>query len=167
MHDNILTGLCKTSWERTGQIPPGNYEYIDVKVAGTRYIIEVFFNGEFEIARPTKTYTSLLGLLPFNFVGKLDELNKIAKIMCKAIKLSLHHVEMHVPPWRTYGYVKAKWSSAYRRLTNARDSDDRRAMTDDIYSPLHVMRALSCRRNLVDKVGARVGNLAMALSEIR
>ncbi|CAK9184869.1 unnamed protein product [Ilex paraguariensis] len=109
------TGLCKSKWEKTGRYPSGNYEYIDVNVAGTRYIVEVFLAGEFKIARPTDHYTSLLNFFPLVFVGKIDELKQVVRLMCNAIKKSMKTMDMHVPPWRRHGYLQARWFSSYKR----------------------------------------------------
>lgn len=164
-------GLCKSKWEKMGQISSGNYEYVDANVAGTRYIIEVSLAGQFEIARPSKSYTLLLELLPPIFVGNIEELSQISKIMCKAIKMSLKNMEMHMPPWRRYEYVKAKWSSCYRRTVNQvseekpldsnQVSTKKRALVG--FSALLATSSYYCRENLVSKVG----HLAMAINGIR
>lgn len=155
-----------------GQISSGNYEYIDVNVAGTRYIIEVFLAGQFEIVRPSETYTSLLELIPPIYVGKIEELKQIGEIMCNALKMSLKNMEMHVPPWRRYGYVKAKWSTSYKRTINEisekelQDSDQVSAKKRALVA-LPVTSSYKCRDIFVSKVGFRVGHLAIAINEIR
>ncbi|KAJ7946370.1 DUF506 family protein [Quillaja saponaria] len=60
-------GLCKSKWERIGRFPAGDYEYVDVNFSGKRYIVEVSLAREFEIARPTNQYSSLLDVLPSDF----------------------------------------------------------------------------------------------------
>lgn len=156
-----------------GQISSGNYEYIDVNVAGTRYIIEVFLAGQFEIVRPSETYTSLLELIPPIYVGKIEELKQIGEIMCNALKMSLKNMEMHVPPWRRYGYVKAKWSTSYKRTINEisekelQDSDQVSANKKRALVALPVTSSYKCRDIFVSKVGFRVGHLAIAINEIR
>ncbi|XAR65719.1 hypothetical protein NMG60_11009917 [Bertholletia excelsa] len=111
-------GLCKSKWGRSEGFPSGSYEYVDVEVTGTRYIIEVNLAGEFEIARATEGYASLLGLFPPIFVGKVEELKQVVNLMCAAIKDSMGRVDMHAPPWRRRRYMTAKWFGPYRRTTN-------------------------------------------------
>ncbi|XP_021766667.1 uncharacterized protein LOC110731141 [Chenopodium quinoa] len=115
-------GLCKSRWEKTGRFPAGTYEYIDVNVGKTRYIVEVFLAGEFEIARPTSRYTSLVEMIPSILIIKNTQvLKQIIRIMSNAMKESLKHANMLVAPWRRNGYLQAKYSSPYKRTTN-RDS---------------------------------------------
>lgn len=94
----------------------GDYEYIDVVIQGERLVIDIEFRSEFEIARSTKTYKSVLQALPNIFVGKCDRLQKIISIVSEAAKQSLKKKGMPVPPWRQADYVKAKWLSPYTRL---------------------------------------------------
>ncbi|KAI3983762.1 hypothetical protein MKX01_001166 [Papaver californicum] len=109
-------GLCKSRWEKTGRFPAGTFEYVDVTVSGIRYIVEVFLAGEFTIARPTNRYTSLLDAFPQVFVGKPDQLKQVVRIMCGASKQSLKKNDMHIPPWRSNGYMQAKWYVCTREL---------------------------------------------------
>ncbi|MBA0646735.1 hypothetical protein Goklo_014678, partial [Gossypium klotzschianum] len=95
----------------------GEYEYIDVIIEGERLLIDIDFRSEFEIARSTKAYKSILQMLPFIFVGKTDRLQKIIAIVSEAVKQSLKKKGMHVPPWRKAEYVKAKWLSPHNRTT--------------------------------------------------
>ncbi|KAK2653013.1 hypothetical protein Ddye_012869 [Dipteronia dyeriana] len=111
-------GLCKSRWEKTGRFPAGSYEYVDMNVGAIRYIIEVNLAGEFEIARPTDGYESLLGVFHPIFFGKPEELKKIVRQMCAAVKESMMSVEMHMPPWRRNGYMQSKWFATYKRTTN-------------------------------------------------
>lgn len=93
----------------------GAYEYIDVIIQGERLIIDIDFRSEFEIARSTKTYKSILQTLPYIFVGKADRLQKIISIISEAAKQSLKKKGMHIPPWRKADYIKAKWLSPHPR----------------------------------------------------
>lgn len=112
-------GLCKSRWEKSGGKQAGEYEYIDVNDGETRYIVEVFLAGEFEIARPTDQYVSFLQLLPPIFVCKPDELKQIVRLISTAMKQSMKSMDMHVPPWRRNAYMQAKWFSSYKRTINA------------------------------------------------
>nr|GEW88706.1 hypothetical protein [Tanacetum cinerariifolium] len=111
-------GLCKSKWEKKGRLLSGDHEYIDVNVGGTRYIIIVTLLEEFEIARPTSSYASLLEILPQISALKVDELKEMVKVMSKAIKKSMKLTKMTVPPWRRSEYVQAKWFGSYKRTTN-------------------------------------------------
>ena len=86
-------------------------------IAGERLLIDVDFRSEFEIARSTKTYKSLLQTLPYIFVGKADRLQKIIAIVSDAAKQSLKKKGMPIPPWRKAEYIKAKWLSPHPRTT--------------------------------------------------
>ncbi|KAM7253961.1 hypothetical protein ACFE04_031643 [Oxalis oulophora] len=107
--------ICKSRWENSFSYPAGEYEYVDVIVKGERLIVDIDFRPEFEIARSTKQYKSILQLLPFLFVGKSDRLAKIISIVSEASKQSLKKRGMHLPPWRKEDYVKAKWLSPHPR----------------------------------------------------
>ncbi|XP_019164542.1 PREDICTED: uncharacterized protein LOC109160759 isoform X2 [Ipomoea nil] len=108
--------ICQSRWEKSACIPAGDYEYIDVVIQGERLVIDIEFRSEFEIARSTKTYKSVLQALPNIFVGKCDRLQKIISIVSEAAKQSLKKKGMPVPPWRQAEYVKAKWFSPYTRI---------------------------------------------------
>ncbi|KAL4588946.1 hypothetical protein LXL04_001846 [Taraxacum kok-saghyz] len=112
-------GLCKTRWEKTGRHPAGEYEYIDVLISSNRYIVEVSLGSEFTIARPTKTYQSLLEIIPIISVIKPNELKKMIRLMCNAMRASLKTRDMLISPWRKNGYMQSKWFGSYKRTTNA------------------------------------------------
>ncbi|KAK1560651.1 hypothetical protein Q3G72_029219 [Acer saccharum] len=109
------TCICKSHWDKTPSYPAGDYEYIDVVIEGQRLIIDIDFRSEFEIARSTKTFKSILQALPYIFVGKADRLQKIIAIVSEAAKQSLKKKGMHIPPWRKADYIKAKWLSPHAR----------------------------------------------------
>ncbi|XP_062085090.1 uncharacterized protein LOC133791181 [Humulus lupulus] len=107
--------ICKSRWEKSPSYPAGEYEYIDVIIDGERLIIDVDFRSEFEIARPTKTYKTILQTLPYIFIGKADRLQRIIPVVAEAAKQSLKKKGMPVPPWRKADYIKAKWLSSHTR----------------------------------------------------
>lgn len=116
---SICIGLCKSRWERFGKNTAGKYEYVDVKEGEkNRLIIETNLAGEFEIARPTTRYLSLLAQLPSVFVGTPEELKKLVRIMCFEIRRSMKRAKIPVPPWRRNGYMQAKWFGHYKRTSN-------------------------------------------------
>lgn len=112
-------GICKSRWEHIGGFPAGNYEYIDVIIDGERFFVDIDFRVQFEIARPTTVFDALLRVLPNVYVGKAERLKQVIKIMCDSSKKSLKKMGMHLPPWRKYRYMQAKWFGPYKRTTNA------------------------------------------------
>ncbi|XWS19336.1 hypothetical protein CRYUN_Cryun31cG0006500 [Craigia yunnanensis] len=163
-------GLCKSRWEKFGRHPAGSYEYVDVNVNGTRYIIEVNLAGEFEIARPTRSYTSLIDVFPQIFVGKPEELKQIVRLMCRAIRESMRSKDMKVPPWRRNGYMQAKWSGHYKRTTNEISAKNASQKNDAVATKRSVgfetLPTVShyCRDNFASKAGLKVGYLTAAFN---
>ncbi|MCL7045871.1 hypothetical protein MKW94_028428 [Papaver nudicaule] len=163
-------GLCKSRWEKTSRFPAGTYEYVDVIVSANRYIVEVFLSEEFTIARPTNRYTALLGVFPRIYVGKPDQLKHVVRIMCRAGKQSLNKNDMHIPPWRTNGYMQAKWLSLYKRTINSiagmvvsdSDSTGKRSVGfDAVPAPLKFyFRRDELERRRDVGIGKNVGKLA-------
>uniref|UniRef100_A0A2N9G6L7 Uncharacterized protein n=1 Tax=Fagus sylvatica TaxID=28930 RepID=A0A2N9G6L7_FAGSY len=113
--------ICKSRWEKSPSYPAGEYEYIDVIIEGERFLIDVDFRSEFEIARPTKTYKAILQTLPYIFVGKSDRLRRMIAIASEAAKQSLKKRGMHIPPWRKADYVNSKWLSPHPRSQTEKD----------------------------------------------
>lgn len=81
-------------------------------------IVDVDFRSEFEIARSTSSYKSILQCLPTIFVGKSDRLLPILSIATEASRLSLKKKGMHIAPWRKAEYMKSKWLSPHTRIEN-------------------------------------------------
>lgn len=105
------SSICKSKWDKTSSYPAGEYEFIDVIVEGERFVIDIDFRSEFEIARSTGTYKAILQSLPFVFVGKPERLRQIVSFVSEAAKQSLKKRGMHVPPWRKAEYMLSKWLS--------------------------------------------------------
>lgn len=108
----------------------GEYEYIDVifdngSGKSDRVIVDVDFQSQFEIARPTQSYLAALRCLPVLFIGSIDKLLQVLQVLAGAAKLSLKQNAMPLPPWRTLSYMKAKWMSPCERLSNAKTDDER------------------------------------------
>lgn len=115
--------VCKSRWDQATGYPSGDYEYIDVIVEGLmgkseRLIVDIDFRSQFQIARSTGHYGAVLNMLPVIFVGKEDRLQQIVGIVCDAARQSLKKEGLHIPPWRTSEYMRAKWLSPYKRTTN-------------------------------------------------
>ncbi|CAK9165018.1 unnamed protein product [Ilex paraguariensis] len=109
--------ICESRWEKSSSYPAGEYEYVDVIVEGERLLIDIDFRSEFEIARSTGNYKSILQSLPYIFVGKADRLQQIVSIVSEAAKQSLKKKGMHIAPWRKAEYIRNKWLSAHTRTT--------------------------------------------------
>ncbi|WP_411026173.1 hypothetical protein, partial [Salmonella sp. s58078] len=80
-------------------------------------IIDVDFRSEFEIARSTSSYKSILQSLPHIYVGGPGRLHQIVSIVSEAARQSLKKGGMHIPPWRKAEYMRAKWLSPHARIT--------------------------------------------------
>lgn len=119
-------GLCKARWNKTSSMVAGSYEYIDVVVAAapdaaeaTRYIVDVGFAGEFEVARPTEDYEAVRSALPEVLVARPDDVRKVVRAAASAARRSLKRRRLSVPPWRKRKFMIAKWLGPYRRTVNA------------------------------------------------
>ncbi|GMI93276.1 hypothetical protein like AT1G12030 [Hibiscus trionum] len=142
-------GLCKSRWDKSVRnLLSGAHEYVDVYTNGTRHIVEVNLVAQFEIARPTSSYASLLEIIPPIFVGKPEELKRVVKLMCKAMRESMKAKDMHLPPWRRNGYVQSKWFARYKRTVN-----------EVLIRPTI---SIDCRDNVAGKDGLKVGYLTAA-----
>lgn len=117
--NGLNAGICKSKWKKTDRIPAGEFEYIDILINNnTRYIIELNLTAQFQIAKQTKDYTALLDIFPNIYIAKVDEMKRVVRIMCAAIKVSLKSFDMPVAPWRRNGYMQVKWFGSYKRTTN-------------------------------------------------
>ncbi|KAL4387589.1 hypothetical protein GQ457_09G001050 [Hibiscus cannabinus] len=144
-------GLCKSRRDKLGRnLLSEAYEYVDVYTNGTRYIVEVNLVAQFEIARPTTSYASLLEIIPPIFVGKPEELRQVVKLMCKAMRESMKTEDMQLPPWRRSSYMLSKWFSRYKRTVSE--------------VPTAIRRTISfhCIDNFAGKDGWKVGYLTAA-----
>ncbi|KAK4799894.1 hypothetical protein SAY86_025259 [Trapa natans] len=120
--------ICKTKWNASGGLTAGSYEFIDVirplpspsdhQQEHIRYLVDLDFAGEFQIARPTEQYKKLLELLPQVFIGLGDDLKRIARAMAAAAKRSLKSRGLSLPPWKKNRYMQNKWLGPYRRTVN-------------------------------------------------
>ncbi|XP_021713914.1 uncharacterized protein LOC110682018 [Chenopodium quinoa] len=125
--EGICASLCHTSWVTTPSCPCGNYEYIEVckgddaKGRSQKLIVDIDFKSQFEVARPTQSYTQLTSKLPIIFVGNEDKLNRIISLLCSAAQESLKERGLHIPPWRRPTYMLSKWklsnSTCYNNLS--------------------------------------------------
>ncbi|KAL7603187.1 hypothetical protein Lser_V15G16732 [Lactuca serriola] len=166
-------GLCKSKWEKKGRLISGEYQYVDVNVAGTRYIVTISLSEEFETARPTDNYTSLLEILPQISVCKVEEMKEVVRIMCRAVKKTMNQRKMAVPPWKRREYVQAKWFGTYKRTTNefstknASDfSENKKKIEGFIWTPETCGRGYTY--DFVWKgFGSKIGSLTMIMNGAR
>uniref|UniRef100_A0A5B6YM71 Uncharacterized protein n=1 Tax=Davidia involucrata TaxID=16924 RepID=A0A5B6YM71_DAVIN len=120
------TAMCKSKWRSSPNIPSGEHTFLDVvdkssttaKKGEVRVIIELNFRAEFEMARASEEYKQLINRLPEVFVGKVERLHTLIKILCSAAKKCMKEKKMHMGPWRKHGYMQAKWLSTCERMTS-------------------------------------------------
>ncbi|KAF5959696.1 hypothetical protein HYC85_000905 [Camellia sinensis] len=92
IRDGFEAPLCRTSWPTTIGRPSGDYEYIDVLMKDNngggdetvRLIVDMDSRSQFELARPTSTYSELTASLPSIFVGSEEKLMEIICLVCLA-----------------------------------------------------------------------------------
>lgn len=111
------SSICGSKWDKTPSFPAGEYEYIDVLIEGERFLIDIDFKSEFEMAKSTSTYNEIVQSLPCIFVGKPERLDQIVSIVSEAAKHSLKKKGMHFPPWRKGEFMRAKWLSPFTRAS--------------------------------------------------
>ncbi|MBA0868546.1 hypothetical protein Goshw_015403, partial [Gossypium schwendimanii] len=97
------TAICRSKWRSTSHIPS-----------------ELNFRAEFEMARASEDYNRLVRRLPEVFVGKVERLNDVIKILCLAAKKCMKEKKMHMGPWRKQSYMQAKWLKPCERNTSTR-----------------------------------------------
>ncbi|KAL7243745.1 hypothetical protein ACSBR1_016046 [Camellia fascicularis] len=116
--------ICKSKWKSSPHIPSGEHTFLDVvdnsssKKGEVRVIIELNFRVEFEMARASEEYKKLITRLPEVFVGKVERLHNLIKILCSAAKKCMKDNKMHMGPWRKHKYMQAKWLSTCERTTS-------------------------------------------------
>ncbi|KAJ6416607.1 hypothetical protein OIU84_002466 [Salix udensis] len=81
-HDS---SICKTKWRSSPDIPAGEHTFMDV-----------IDNSVSKKRREV-------------FVGKVERLNSVIKILCVAAKKCMKEKKMHLGPWRKQRYMQAKW----------------------------------------------------------
>lgn len=90
------------------------------KKGEVRVIIELNFRGEFEMARASEEYNRLVNQLPELFVGKIERLLSLIKILCTAAKKCMKEKKLHMGPWRKHRYMQAKWVKISERKSPSR-----------------------------------------------
>ncbi|CAN4084072.1 unnamed protein product [Withania somnifera] len=116
------SAICKSKWRSSPDIPSGEHTFIDVidnsspKKGEVRVIIELNFRGEFELAKASEEYNRLIKCLPEVFVGKIERLLSLIKILCNAAKKCMKDKKIHMAPWRKQKYMQAKWLKTSERM---------------------------------------------------
>lgn len=151
-------GVCKARWESSGSsLSAGSYEYIDVvvddKERESRYIVDIEFAAEFEVARATGEYTELVAALPRVMVGRGEEVKQVVRIMAEAAWRSMKSRDLSLPPWRKRRYMLAKWFGPYRRTTNVLPSSTT-GLPMVVAPEAGIGETIKCRRAVGFAVGA-------------
>ncbi|KAL5778718.1 hypothetical protein ACOSQ2_009455 [Xanthoceras sorbifolium] len=113
--------LCTSKWKHTKKFPGGTHEYIEVIASSLGrkkqilFLIELEFRDQFKIAKVSHEYTNLVAHLPEIYVGKLDCLNAIVRILCNAAKKSMKEKKIYMGPWRKRSFMEMKWSYSLER----------------------------------------------------
>ncbi|GJP37148.1 hypothetical protein CLOM_g21588 [Closterium sp. NIES-68] len=72
-------------------------------------VVDVSFQQQFHVARPSRRYQQLLALLPRVFVGSSARLRALVRLMAAAAQQSLLAVALPVAPWRKARYMAKLW----------------------------------------------------------
>ncbi|MBA0613427.1 hypothetical protein Godav_013866 [Gossypium davidsonii] len=107
--------VCVSRWQRSGKVPGGDHQYIDVvnynNGNSERVIIDIDFRSHFKIARAVDSYDRILHSLPVVYVGSLTQFKQLLHLMVEAARSSLRQNSMLFPSWRSLAYLQAKWYS--------------------------------------------------------
>ncbi|CAK9181816.1 unnamed protein product [Ilex paraguariensis] len=120
----LNSAICKSKWRSSPKTPSGEHTFLDVvdnsisKKGEIKVIIELNFRAEFEMARGNEEYNRLISRLPEIFVGKVERLVSLIKILCSSAKKCLKENKMHMAPWRKQRYMEAKWLRTCERTTS-------------------------------------------------
>lgn len=120
----------------------GEHTFVDVidnsnhKKGEVRVIIELELRGQFEMKKGSEEYNGLVSKLPDIFVGKIDRLQTVIKLLSNAAKKCMKEKKMHLGPWRKQRYMQAKWLKVIERIT---------PITLTLIKPLEVDHSYSTR----------------------
>ncbi|XP_054778738.1 uncharacterized protein LOC129286752 [Prosopis cineraria] len=155
------TAICKTKWRTSPpDIPSGEHNFMDVvdstssrKGEPIRVIVELNFRPEFEMAKASQEYNRLVRQLPEVFVGKVERLRTLIKIMCMAAKRCMKENKMHMGPWRKQRYMQSKWLGPCERNTSTASfsmfySDNERMMPKTKVKPMASMLTIDLLEKL-------------------
>ncbi|KAA3455645.1 Pesticidal crystal cry1Ag [Gossypium australe] len=157
------TAVCSSKWRSAAHIPSGKTCmgaqvfgcHRGIKKGGSRVIIELNLRAQFEIARASDDYNRLVQRLPQIYVGKVERLNNLIKILCLAAKKCMKEKKLHMGPWRKHSYMQVKWLRFCERNTS----------TETLPAPVGCsVRSSKPRASLwtVDLLGTTLSNLCCA-----
>lgn len=115
------SAICKSKWKSSLDMPSGEHTFMDVidnsntKKGEVRVIIELDLRGQFEMKKGSEDYNSLISKLPDVFVGKIDRLQSVIKILSNAAKKCMKEKKISLGPWRKQRYMQAKWVRVVER----------------------------------------------------
>ena len=78
-------------------------------VGPKQVVVEPRFKDQFVIANPTRTYETLLELVPETFVGVATDLMAALDILCKEMRTAFQETGRPLPPWRRKKSLASKW----------------------------------------------------------
>ncbi|CAI5469794.1 unnamed protein product [Closterium sp. Yama58-4] len=81
-------------------------------VTPQRFVVDLDFRAQFQIARPTREHASVLESTPLIFVGRQERLARLVEVVSGVMREALRAQGMHIPPWRKGEYLHAKWMAA-------------------------------------------------------
>ncbi|XP_027335130.1 uncharacterized protein LOC113849424 [Abrus precatorius] len=113
--------VCATVWDSSSGVAAGSHEFVDVVQSGAstrRYIVDLDFRTQFEIARATQRFWAVLSSVPREFVGEAEELKRAVSIVCDAVRKCFSDRGLSVPPWRKNRFMQNKWFGPGRRTAN-------------------------------------------------
>eukprot|EP00775_Hariotina_reticulata_P007425 gene7425-7634_t len=64
-----------------------------------QYIVDPLFKEQFELSKPSATYSAILRLLPQEFVGTAQRLIPLVQCMCAEMAASFEAQGLALPPW--------------------------------------------------------------------
>ncbi|CAK8577708.1 unnamed protein product [Lathyrus sativus] len=149
------SAICNTKWTSSHNLPSGEHTFLDVihstsnQKSDVRVIIELNFRSQFEMGKASEDYNNLVRKLPEVYVGKVERLSNIIKIMCMAAKRCLKENKMHMGPWRKHKYMQAKWMGPCKRNTSTNSLSMEYSQT---ISPKQKVKASMLTVDLLDKI---------------
>ncbi|KAK1422665.1 hypothetical protein QVD17_17951 [Tagetes erecta] len=152
------SAICKSKWKSSSEIPSGEHTYIDViensnrKKGDARVIVELDFRGQFEMKKGSDEYNGLVSKLPEVFVGKIERLLTVIKILSIAAKRCMKEKKMHLGPWRKQPYMEAKWVRVVERTTSMATIEPLAVDRDQTRTLRTRARASMLTMDLVDNV---------------
>jgi hypothetical protein len=72
-------------------------------------IVDSDFQGQFEMAKPTRDYQAVLAAVPKIFVGTEHRVQQLVKLLCREMHRNFLEQGSSIPPWRSRESFLAKW----------------------------------------------------------